>query len=89
MCTFNWDIKKLSIKECDRLLNEFSIRNNKYIEILKPLIDQLAKTRMPTLYQLLYVDGFIMYHRDWMIKEPEECVGIYHNEYQLVELMGA
>ena len=47
--TFDWDIKKLTIEECDRLLQEFTYRNEKYIEITEALIVELSKVHYPSL----------------------------------------
>ena len=62
--TPNWNINNLTIEECDRILSEINYRTQKYKDILKALIDELAKTQRPTGNQLKYVDCFTKYHED-------------------------
>ena len=89
--TLNWQIKDLSkeeaLKECDRLIEEFEYRNKKYIDITKVLIDELVKTRRPTREQLIYVQDFTRLHEDWMIKDPEEYIDMYHDNFYLERLI--
>ena len=84
--TFDWDIKNLTVKECDSLLNEFNYRNEKYIEITTVLINELAKVHYPSLKELRFVNGFTKYHYDWMIKDPEEYVDMFNNKFYLDRL---
>ena len=84
--TFDWDIKKLSVEECHRLLKEFNYRNEKYIEITSALIDELAKVHYPSLKELRFVNKFTSYHDDWMIKNPEEYVDMFNNKFYLDRL---
>lgn len=84
--TFDWNIKNLTIEECDKLLKEFKYRNEKYIEITTVLINELAKIHYPSLKELRFVNGFTKYHDDWMIKDPEEYVDMFNNKFYLDRL---
>ena len=64
--TINWDIKKLTIEECNSLLKEINYRNEKHIEIIKALINELVKLHYPSLNQLKFVNNFTTYYDDWM-----------------------
>lgn len=84
--TFDWNIQNLTVEECNRLLNEFNYRNEKYIEITNVLINELAKAHYPSLYELRFVNGFTKYHDDWMIKDLEEYVDMFNNKFYLDRL---
>ena len=84
--TFDWDVKKLTIEECNRLLKEFNYRNEKYIEITSVLINELSKIHYPSLKELRFVNGFTKYHHDWMIKNPEEYIDMFNNKFYLERL---
>ena len=81
--TFNWDIKKLTIEECDKLLEEFTYRNEKYLEITEALIYELSKVHYPSLNQLMFVNNFTTYYDDWMIKDPEEYADMFNNKFYM------
>ena len=84
--TFNWDIKKLTIEECDKLLEEFTYRNEKYLEIMESLIAELSKVHYPSLKQLMFVNNFTTYFNEWMIKDPEEYVDMFNNKFYMNRL---
>ena len=84
--TFDWDIKKLTIEECDKLLEEFTYRNEKYLEIMESLIAELSKVHYPSLNQLMFVNNFTTYYNDWMIKDPEEYVDMFNNKFYMNRL---
>ena len=67
-----------AITRCDKLIEEFNYRNERYLEILKALIDELAKTQMPTLSQIKYVDNFTKFSDGWMTHDPELHVEMFH-----------
>ena len=83
--TFDWDTS-LTIEECDRLIKEFSYRNEKYIMITKVLINELSKVNYPSLFQLKLVNGFTEIFENWMIKDPEEYVDMFNSKYYLNNL---
>ena len=87
--TFDWDIKKLTIEECDKLLEEFTYRNEKYLEITEALIVELSKVHYPSLNQLMFVNNFTTYYNDWMIKDPEEYVDMFNNKFYMNRLFEA
>ena len=84
--TFDWDIKKLDIDECNRLINEFNYRNEKYVEITQVLLNELSRIHYPSLVELRFVNDFTKIHNDWMIKDPEEYVDMFNNKYYLGRL---
>ena len=84
--TFNWNIKKLTIEECDKLLEEFTYRNEKYLDIMEALIAELSKIHYPSLNQLMFVNNFTTYFNEWMIKDPEEYVDMFNNKLSMNRL---
>ena len=84
--TFDWDIKKLTIEDCNRLLKEINYRNEKYLEITKALIFELSKVHYPSLNQLKFVNNFTTYYDDWMIKDPDEYSYMFNNKFYMNRL---
>ena len=83
---WDYDGKKLSIDQCDRLQSEIEYRTMKYKKITKTLIDELAKVYNPLWEQLIFVKDFSYLLENWMIYDSEDYIKMFHNKFYLKEL---
>lgn len=85
--TFNWEYTGLTIEGCNKLLEEFEYRNERFIEITKTLIDELARTRRPTRNQIDYVNTFTRLHEDWIVHDPDRYIKMFNDTFYLDRLV--